>query len=140
MHGSLSHYSIKILIAWGEAISGNATIRDWLIKNDFQELGLFCFALRNNEEARKWLFDAGFPQFMALINGGEGNTQALQWLFDNGFEDFYYMALAIDNDEKGEKWVLKNMSKEIILLTQKIRFVKNRIDADNNDFHRFNNT
>jgi len=35
---------------------------------------------------------------------------------------------------------MKNLSKEVILLTQKIQFVKNRIEEDNNNFHKFNNT
>ena len=38
-------YSEKILLAWGEAIGGNLEIRDWLMKNGYPELGLFCFAL-----------------------------------------------------------------------------------------------
>ena len=38
-------YPAKILVAWAEAIGGNKKIRDWLIANDYKELGLFVFAL-----------------------------------------------------------------------------------------------
>ena len=46
-------YPPKILVAWGEAISGNGEIRDWLIKNGYPELGLFTFALRNKDDANR---------------------------------------------------------------------------------------
>ncbi len=137
---SLSSYTPKILLALGEAVSGNAKIRDWLMKNNFLELGLFCYAIRNSDEAREWLLKNGYAHFMALINAGEGNMQALKWLLDNDFIELYYMALAIDNDEPAEKWVMMNCSKEMVLLTQKIQFVKNKIEEDNNNFHKFNNT
>ena len=34
-------YPVKVLVAWGEAISGNAEFRDWLLGNGYPELGLF---------------------------------------------------------------------------------------------------
>ena len=48
-------YPPKVLLAWKEAISGNIEIRDWLTKNGYKELGVFCFALINDENAKKWL-------------------------------------------------------------------------------------
>ena len=48
-------YPKKILVAWGEAISGNSEIRDWLMKNGYPELGVFVFALHLKPDARQWL-------------------------------------------------------------------------------------
>ena len=42
-------YPIKVLVAWGEAISGNGEFRDWLLGNGYPELGLFVHALHNQE-------------------------------------------------------------------------------------------
>ena len=130
-------YSSKIILAWGEAVSWNTEIRNWLMKNGFPELGLFCFALRNKDDARNWLLDNGFPHLMALINGAEGRAGAVTWLMKNDFNLLAQMALAADNDNSAMQWVHLNASKEMFLLTQKIQFVKNRIDADNEDAHRF---
>ena len=41
----MKKYPEKIVVAWGEAISGNIEIRDWLMKNNYPELGL-CFVMR----------------------------------------------------------------------------------------------
>ena len=38
-------YPAKVLLAWGEAISGNREIRDWLMQNGYPELALTCHAL-----------------------------------------------------------------------------------------------
>jgi hypothetical protein len=31
-------YPAKILVAWAEAIGGNVAIREWLLRNGYQEL------------------------------------------------------------------------------------------------------
>lgn len=133
-------YPLKIILAWGEAITGNRKIRDWLMANDYKELGLFCFALRNEEQSREWLLKNGYPHLMALINGAEGNHQALQWLQKNNLPLLKYIAEAADNNEESMDWLMKNSTEEFFLLAQKIRFVKNRIEEDNADAHKFNNT
>ena len=66
-------YPIKVLVAWGEAISGHGELRDWLLGNGYPELGLFVHALRLDNKARKWLIDEGHPELMALCAGAEGD-------------------------------------------------------------------
>jgi hypothetical protein len=129
-------YPPKIIVAWGEAISGNAKIRDWLIANGYQELGVFTFALRNKTDARKWLMDNGFPHLMALINGVEGNKQAIEWLRKFNFTILEKMALAGDGDEDAYAWLKKNGHHDLFVLTQRIQTVKDDIEADNNDPHK----
>ena len=63
-------YPAKVLLVWGEAISGHVGLRDWLMKNGYPELGIFTFALRNKKEARQWLMDNGQPHLLAVITGG----------------------------------------------------------------------
>ena len=55
-------YPAKVLLAWGEAISGHVGLRDWLMKNGYPELGIFTFALRNKKEARQWLMAVSYTQ------------------------------------------------------------------------------
>ncbi|MGD1849028.1 MAG: hypothetical protein ACFB10_26850 [Salibacteraceae bacterium] len=79
------NYPPKVLLAWTEAVGGNAKIRDWLIQHGYKELGIFCFALRNKASARQWLLENKFPHLLALINGVEGNLSAIKWLDRYGF-------------------------------------------------------
>ena len=133
---AMRSYPVKILLAWGEAISGNVEIRNWLMKNGFEELGVFCFALRNKDEARKWLMDNKHPELMALINGAEGNPSALLWLKNNNFILLHTMALAVDNDDDALRQLMNLKEKEWAGLALKMRAVKNSIEWDNNDVHK----
>lgn len=131
------NYPVKILVAWGEAISGNKEIREWLIKNGYPELGLFVFALNNKDDARDWLIKNKHPHLMALINGIESNTQALMWLEKHNFPILKHMALAGDGDKEALNWLLKNGHREFAMLARKMEQVKMQIDNDNSDVHKY---
>lgn len=129
-------YPAKIILAWGEAISGNKQIRDWLIKNGYPELGLFVFALYNQSEARDWLLDNGHQPLLAMIHAVEGKEEARKWLADHQFNILLRMALAADNDDGSSQWLIDNNMADFAVIALKIREVKNQIEYDNNDIHR----
>ena len=133
----LEKYEAKILIAWGEAISGNKKIRSWLVKNGYPELSVFCYALCNQDDARQWLMDNNFPHLMALINGIERNEQALNWLGSNGFYLLRNMAMAADGSEASMDW-LQNMHPVFGIIAGKMYTIKKQIDDDNYDPHKIN--
>ncbi|MFT4683056.1 MAG: hypothetical protein ACJAU0_000596 [Flavobacteriales bacterium] len=129
-------YPAKVILAWGESISGNAQLRKWLMENGYPELGLFVYALFNKGDARDWLIKNGFPHLMALINGAEGNRNALLWLQKFELTVMFHIAKAADNDDASLHWLLTKGHKEWFVLAQKIRIVKNQIELDNNDVHK----
>ncbi|HEX4888466.1 MAG TPA: hypothetical protein VFV37_10515 [Luteibaculaceae bacterium] len=129
-------YPQKVLIAWGEAIKGNKAIADWLMKNGYPELGLFCFAVRNNDDAREWLMKNGFPHLMAVINGAEGIKEAISWLEGHKFEALAKVAAAGDGDLEAYKWLKDRQQVELCFIAKNIRDVKDMIEFDNNDPHR----
>ncbi len=128
-------YPPKIIIAWGEAISGNKKIRDWLGKNGYPELYTFVFALNLKQDARDWLMKNQYPHLLALIEGVEGKKSALDWLINNKFSILWYMALAGDGDRDAAKWLIKN-EKEFAMVALKIKIVKDEIETDNMDPHK----
>lgn len=128
-------YPAKVVVAWGEAISGNVKIKDWLMANGYPELGLFVHALNNQEEARKWLLDNDHPHLMALINGCEGNINAVNWLKKFEFDVLAQMALAADNNQHAAVWLVENGFREWAIVAEKIRRIKNDLDRRNNDVH-----
>lgn len=129
-------YPTKIIVAWGEAISGNVKIREWLLNNGFPELAVFTFALRNKTEARNWLMEHKFPHLMALIRGIEGEEGARKWLLQHNFKLLFLMALAADNDEIAMKKLRDLPEKEWALIAERMQIVKNNIERDNNDIHQ----
>ncbi|MEO0403897.1 MAG: hypothetical protein AAF193_03405 [Bacteroidota bacterium] len=129
-------YPVKIILAWGEAISGNEEIRDWLIKNGYPELGLFSYALRNKQDARDWLMENKFPHLMALINATEGLAEARKWLQQHQFQLLLLIALSADNDDNALEELKKLPQKEWAMIALKIRAIKNRIESENNDIHK----
>jgi len=132
------NYDIKVLLAWGESITGNMKITEWLTKNGFPELGLFYYALRNEERSRNWLLENKFPHLLALISGIEGDEKALNWLTKHGFHLLHKMALIGDGDEAAFEELAKNDLKIFALLAKKMELVKDEIEANKKDFHKFN--
>ncbi|MEO5585294.1 MAG: hypothetical protein ABIQ75_07555 [Flavobacteriales bacterium] len=131
-----TEYSAKILLAWGEAISGNTQIRDWLIKNGFPELGIFVFALHLKADARKWLMEHGHPHLMAVIRGVEGENKALEWLEAHDMVVLRKVA-ECGGDEEAFQWLLKNEHRELAMLGLKMWSIKMQIEDDHNDPHKF---
>jgi len=129
-------YPAKVLLAWGEAISGNSEIRDWLMANGYPELALTCHALRLTDSARSWLLANGHPHLMALVSGSEGNAQAIVWLDKFGFNFLKDVALGADNDDEAITRLLKANQREWAGISLKIRAVKNQIETEHNDMHR----
>ena len=129
-------YPAKILVAWGEAISGNATIRDWLIKNGYPELGIFVFALYLKADARKWLLENRQPHLMAVISGIEGDPKALEWLEAHDFLMLRKVA-ECGGDEEAFQWLLNKGHRELAMLGLKMWSVKMQIEDDNRDPHKY---
>lgn len=128
-------YPSKVIVAWGEAISGNAAIREWLMTNGYPELGVFVHALNNQDEARTWLMENKFPHLMALINGAEGNPNALLWLRNNKYDVLEKMARVADNHEESLMWLLEKGFADMAAIAQRMCLVKNEIERRNNDIH-----
>lgn len=133
-------YDIKVLLAWGESITGNQKITQWLTKNGFPELGLFFYALRNEERSRQWLLDNRFPHLLALINGIEGNEKALDWLKKHDYILLHDMALAGDGDEAAFEKLAKGGMRVYALLAKKMQVIKDEIEENKQDFHKFNSS
>ena len=132
-------YPAKVLLAWGEAISGHAGLRDWLTTHGYPELGIFTFALRNKPDARKWLLDKGHPHLPAVITGVEGDEQALQWLDRHGMHVLNQLALAGDGDEAAFQWLVDQGHRELAVIGRKIHKVKTDMDEDYRDPHKYPN-
>lgn len=131
------NYSNKILVAWGEAIAGNSKIRDFLIKNGYKELGIFCFALTNDAKSLRWLLKNGYPHLAALIKASEEDKQALDWLNKYNFDLLKFMAIAIQGDKNAMKW-LQSKDPFAMQLAHKMKIVKDSIDERNNSVHQIN--
>ncbi|MCF8258565.1 MAG: hypothetical protein K9J06_13495 [Flavobacteriales bacterium] len=131
-------YPAKILVAWAEAIGGNAAIRDWLMKNGYPELGLFVHALYLQDHARDWLMKNGHPHLMAIIRGAEGDNAAVKWLETHGYTPLSKIAMTGDGDDAALHWLKLNGHPELAMVAIRLRAVKDRIESDNVDHHKFN--
>lgn len=132
-----TEYPAKVLLAWGEAISGHAGLRDWLIKNGYPELGIFTFALRNKDDARMWLMKNGHPHLLAMISGVEGDQRALDWLAKNDMNVLRQVSLVAAGNEEAFSWLMEHGHRELAVIGKKIMLVKQQIDEDNRDPHKY---
>lgn len=132
------NFTPKVIFAWTEAVAGNKTYLDILLKSEFKYLGLFVYALHLKEDAREWLLHNGYAHLMAMINGVEGNKSAINWLMNNGFDTLMHIALSADGHKESFEWLINAGHKDFALLSKKIELLKDEIEADNNDPHRIN--
>lgn len=75
---------------------------------------------------------------MALVRGAEGDINALLWLKKYKFDILEKVARGGDNDDKAINWLVNNNFKDFANLSLRIRAVKNEIENDNQDVHKFN--
>lgn len=132
------NYPPKILVGWAEAIAGNKDLRDWFLASEqYKELGMAVYAIHLKDDARDWLLKNGYAHLMAMINGVEGNAEALHWLEKNNFQVLKHLALAGDGKEESLNWLVSNNHREFALVAQKIQQVKDEIEENHNDVHKF---
>ena len=136
LYAIVKQYPLKIIVAWGEAISGNTKIRDWLKNNNYAELAAFVSAIHLQDDARVWLMKHGFAELMALVMGSEGDAKAIKWLNENNYSNLALIAKGADNDDEAVKKLLLNGEKEWGMISLKIRAVKNQIQEENDDWHK----
>lgn len=132
-----TEYPAKVLLAWGEAISGHAGLRDWLIKNGYPELGIFTFALRNKRDARKWLLENGHPHLMAVIGVAEGDKGAIAWMERHGSQIMQHLANAGEGQQESITWLMQHGHRELAMIGHRIYLVKCELDDQYKDIHRY---
>jgi hypothetical protein len=128
-------YPSKVILVWGEAISGKQKYLDVLLKSEYKELGLFVYAMHNQDEARTWLMKNGFPHLLAMLNAIERKKDAILWLKAHKFTTLYHMAMCADGDKGSFAWLISNNKKDMAMIAKKIEFVKDYIEEGNNDIH-----
>ena len=130
-------YPSKVLIAWREAIGGNVEFRDFLIRSPYKELGIFCFAILNDQKSRKWLLDNSYGHLLSTIEGIEGKDSALVFLKKNGFDLLFHFARSADSWKDSQIWLQKK-DKLLYAISLKIEYVKDEIELRNQDPHKLN--
>lgn len=129
-------YPAKVLLAWGEAISGNQPLKDWLAGNGYPELAMACHAVRNHRPSRLWLMEHRHEHLMALVRGCEGDRGAVAWLRNYGFTYLAWVAEGADNNDEAIKSLLQREQREWAGISLKIRSVKNQIEGDHNSLYK----
>jgi hypothetical protein len=130
-------YPTKILLAWSEAIAGNKAILTYLLQSEYQELGIFVYALHLKKDARKWLLSNNFPHLMAVVMGAEGDEKAIAWLDKNQHFALAHVARLGDGEKISLEWLVANNQQELARVGLKIKEVKDYIERKHNDTHSF---
>ena len=79
----------------------------------------------------------GHPELMALIRGAEGEKKACVWLRENKFSKLALIAEGADNDDEAVRQLLLDGNREWAMISLKMRSVKNDIQSDHDDVHKF---
>lgn len=74
------NYEPKILVAFGEAVSGNNKIFHWLAENGYIELASLANCINSDNAAFFWLLKNGYPHLAILSNAMDGYEDATNGL------------------------------------------------------------
>ena len=128
-------YPTKILLAFGETISGNDKIFQWLLKNGYPELAALSRAITGSEEAFNWLMKNGYPHFAALDHAIDNKLQAREWLVRNHYELLVLFADACNERPEAVKWFRDHDLTIFLILAQKIIAFRNNQTYDYHKMH-----
>lgn len=132
----LSDYDVKILLAFGQALSGERPFSDFLLHNGFAELAALAAAIHSDEDALKWLLKNKHPEFAVLIGAIDGEEKAMAWLKKYNFDFLLRFALACRKNDEAIKWFVQNDLKVYIQLIQMIHNILQKQIDDSADVHK----
>ena len=130
------HYPIKILIAFGEALTGNTKIFNWLLNNGYPELAALANSLQTNDEAFDWLMKNGYPQYAALSNAVDDFEDAYEWLKAHKFDLLVLIADASKGDISAIKELENKGLKMFTIIAKKIQYIKDQQQRAYDDYHK----
>ena len=126
-------YHPKIILAFGETISGNEEIFEWLMNNGYTELGALSKAIRGSEEAFKWLMDNGYPHFAAFDSAIDGDKKAYDWLIANEYTFLALFSQACNKRADAINWLNENQLSIFVRVAEKIHGFR---DSQQFDYHK----
>ena len=131
-----SQYEPKILLAFGEAVTGNYKIHKWLLDNGFAELAALASSLQADIPAFEWLLKSGYPQYAAFSNAIDDDKKALIWLSKHRFFILAAMVDAAWMRKNGVEFLKKNKMDIYLRVAMKIRKLKSDQKRDYDFYYR----
>ena len=132
----MEKYPAKILVTFGEAVSGKKFFFKWLVENGYPELAALANAIRADKEALNWLMKY-YPQYAVLSDAIDGEEKAFEWLKKYKFNLLIVLAEASRGSKKAIDWFIEKDLKIFVMVSQKIKDVIVQQRKDNHDYHKF---
>ncbi len=131
------NYPIKIIIAFGEAVTGNLKIMNWLLKNGYPELGALANAIQTSFTAYDWLVKNKFPQYAAFCSAIYNDKNAMSWLKKYKFNFLVTLAEASMGEENAYTELKQENYLPFYIIAKKIQYVRDQKIMDQSDYHKF---
>ena len=132
---SMLNYPAKIILAFGETISGNKEILNWLLKNGYPELAALSHAIRGSQDAFAWLMNNGYPHLAALDSAIDEDQKAYLWLKHNKYLFEIVFADACHGKKEAMDWFVRHELLGLLRVTQKIRQLRDNTTYDYHKMH-----
>ncbi|HAL64064.1 MAG TPA: hypothetical protein DCX03_02630 [Bacteroidales bacterium] len=117
------NYDAKLILAFGETITGNKKILDWLLKNGYPDLAALSYSIRGSEEAFKFLLKY-YPRLAALDAAIDNNEKAYLWLKEHNYHFNIIFADACHGKPEALKWLMDHQLEGFISVAEKIRYFR----------------
>jgi len=131
---NLLKYHSKVILALGEAITGNEKIMQWFLDNQYPELAAYASAVRGSDDAVQWLIKNKFPELAALDAALSKNHKAYEWLHKYNYSFYILLAEACQGRPQALARLKKEPKMEVfLLLAMKTKYF---FDSQTYDYHK----
>jgi hypothetical protein len=101
-------YSEKALLAFGTAVGCDNEAFDWLMNNDYKELGALTDVLVNDSpKAMEWLKNYGFNHLVAFTGALLEEEDAINYLMENNGKNWLATAEMINGSDSAQNWLVQ---------------------------------
>ena len=127
------YYPAKIWLAFGEAVTGNEAISDWLLRNGYPEVAALAHSIQGSEEALAWLLKNKFFHLAALDGAIDEDPKAYKWLKESNHLFLIVFADACHANPAAIDWFHKHHLEAILMIARKIKDLR---DSQTFDYHK----
>ena len=114
-------YSKEPIVQLTKFIMGDKDAQRWLLQNNYKELELLYYALKNYDGALKELSDKKHFEVAAFANAVKGNASALNWLMKNKKYEWAATVKVINKKKDAAMWLVHYKFDHYVHLANAIR-------------------
>ena len=126
----LEQYDVKILLALVKSVSGRIDFFKVLVNGPHPELAAFCNLIKGDAEAEEWLVKHNYQWLGLLSHAIDGEDPARLWVMKNLHTANFMFCMACLEEEPAIAWLSQFKFEILLRLAQEVAFIRKHQELD----------